>query len=151
MEVARWPFGPKGLEANCANVVVAVLLPEGPTVRMTVQGLSQLDHRLLLTFEGSTKLRIIRPSLGWQVHPARSAFEVSLNIGSWGIRNLRGMAQHSAKGIACASSLQSGWAAAQILEKCYFPALVNHPITLENGAALILTIWVPLTVNVGKL
>ena len=129
-----------GLTPKLFNDGFQMPFPMSSCFGVAVQRFLQLHHRLLLTFEGSPKHGVVWPSLWGEMYPARGPFEVGLNVGSRGMRNLSRMARHTAKGIACASGLKGGWATAQILEESDLPTLIYHPVALEDSQAFVFNI-----------
>jgi hypothetical protein len=74
VEVARRPLLRDGQESNCSNMLVTMLFPEGPAVRMAIKGLLELHHGAAHTHH------FLRPLIGRQTNPARSSRELCLDV-----------------------------------------------------------------------
>ena len=74
VEVARRPLLRHGFKPDGFNMLVAMTLPEGTTVRVSVQGLAKLYDRLVKFRPRSWS------GFRWQTNPARGSRELSLDI-----------------------------------------------------------------------
>ena len=73
MEVAGRPLGTNWLEANLANVLVAVLLPKSTTVGMSVQGFFKVEP---------PAAALMQRQRGVPDRPAKPQGEIAPNMGS---------------------------------------------------------------------
>ena len=136
MKVAARPLTAQRSKTYLANVSFAMLLPMSTTVRVTVQGLAELDDRVCHLLENRPFGSILRPSAGRQVNPARNTFQVCLNIRCRRIGNLRRMAGAAPECIARPCGFESGRIGPSVLDKSHFPVLVHDTVALEDKPAL---------------
>ena len=96
----RSPIG-NGNESGLHQNLVAMLLPTGTGVRVTVQGKSQRANRIVKSLGNPC----FRPSILWQSDPCFGSGEFGLDISLFSIRLHDGVSAHQAVSICSLRSL----------------------------------------------
>ena len=95
MEKHRWPRSRENkMKPNFLQHFLAMLFPETPTVRVTVQGKNQLDDWIL-----ELTMPTFRPALFGQSDPSLGAFQLRLRVGLFAVGLLTDVTWHVPVGI----------------------------------------------------